>query len=183
MCVWRFLPLPLTLARRYGLLGSTGWGELESDSISRASAYLNVDTIVSGDVLSVSATPALAALWREVMGDLGLAEEHRFEFGNGPVGEIVDANVNKVMDGEIGTLGSGSDYTVFLDRLGIASLDFSFGKKGAMYVASPHLRCEQREMAVRITCVETRQRSERVSFASPHQNAPMKHADQTRRPT
>jgi hypothetical protein len=26
-------------------------------------------------------------------------------------------------------LGSGSDYTVFLDHFGISSLDFSFGKK------------------------------------------------------
>jgi N-acetylated-alpha-linked acidic dipeptidase len=37
----------------YGLLGSTGWAELEQDKIKNAVAYLNADTIVSGDLLSV----------------------------------------------------------------------------------------------------------------------------------
>jgi len=36
-------------------------------------------------------------------------------------------------DSNIGTLGSGSDYTVFLDHFGIPSLDFSYNKKKATY--------------------------------------------------
>ena len=55
----------------YGLLGSTGWAELNFPEISRASSYLNVDTVVSGEYLSVSATPALATVWEDVMEDLG----------------------------------------------------------------------------------------------------------------
>jgi len=97
-------------------------------------SYLNVDTIVSGDSLAVSATPALATLWREVMAELGPHEEHGMAFGNGPHGDVVDANTNSFLDSSVvGTLGSGSDYTVFLDRLGIASLDFSFNKAAATY--------------------------------------------------
>ena len=123
----------------YGLLGSTGWGELNFEELKRASAYLNVDVAVSGDNLSVSATPALATLWNEVMHDLN--EEHPLRgshlgvsFDNAPLGEVVDANTNSLLsDSEVGTLGSGSDYTVFLDRLGIASLDFTFSKQEAMY--------------------------------------------------
>ena len=32
----------------FGLLGSTGWAELNFDLIKRASVYLNVDTVTSG---------------------------------------------------------------------------------------------------------------------------------------
>ena len=121
----------------YGLLGSTGWGELNADAIQEALAYLNVDVAVAGDILTVSATPALASLWRGVMGDLHSSSTMKAQPGNGPHGEVRDANTNFPLHkpprskGEIGTLGSGSDYTVFLDHLGIASLDFEFGKNAA----------------------------------------------------
>jgi N-acetylated-alpha-linked acidic dipeptidase len=43
------------------------------------------------------------------------------------LGEIRDANTNWVLN-RPDLLGSGSDYAVFLDHFGIASLDFSFDK-------------------------------------------------------
>lgn len=112
----------------YGLLGSTGWAELHADMIGRAVAYLNVDVCVSGDNLSVSASPSLATVWRGVLADLHRTE-HGIKFHNAPLGEIRDANTDWILNQpEIGVLGSGSDFTVFLDHLGIPSLDFSFKK-------------------------------------------------------
>ena len=112
----------------YGLLGSTGWAELNSDKIHRAAAYLNVDTVVSGDLLSVAVTPSLATIWERVLDDLSVSE-HFVSFANGPLGEVVDGNTNWIMNHpEEKMLGSGSDYTAFLDHYGISSVDFSFGK-------------------------------------------------------
>ena len=120
----------------YGLLGSTGWGELNQDLLSRALAYVNVDTVVSGDILKVSASPVLTTLWKRVMKDFNSTSEHSVPYENAPLGDLRDANTDWEWDTDIipsakdiGTLGSGSDYTVFLDHLGIPSLDFSFGKK------------------------------------------------------
>ena len=113
----------------YGLLGSTGFAELNQDMIHRAAAYLNVDTVVSGDVLSVALTPSLATVWEMVLDDLSTSDKHKTSFANGPLGEIVDGNTNWIMNHpEERMLGSGSDYTVFLDHYGISSVDFSFGK-------------------------------------------------------
>jgi hypothetical protein len=54
------------------------------------------------------------------MSDLESDEGFLGNFKNGPLGNVVDANVNSLMEEEkIGTLGSGSDYTVFLDHFGI----------------------------------------------------------------
>ena len=140
----------------YGLLGSTGWGELEQEKISRALAYLNVDTIVSGDHLKASASPSLTTLWKSVLLDLNATESkssHEKDeiqplFADAPLGELRDANTDWRWSGEgppastgdahsylknlesVGILGSGSDYTVFLDHLGIPSLDFRFERRG-----------------------------------------------------
>ena len=51
---------------------------------------------------------------------------------------IVDANSAREIDmddddSNIGVLGSGSDYTVFLDHFGIPSLDFSYSNPKAHY--------------------------------------------------
>ena len=108
----------------YGLLGSTGWGELTD--LSRALAYLNVDTVASGDRLEVSASPSLTTLWKNVMKDWNKTQDFR----------LWDVNSNRAWedDGdELGILGSGSDFTVFLDHLGIPSLDMKFEKRSGTY--------------------------------------------------
>ena len=152
----------------YGLLGSTGWAELNSKEmfISRALAYLNVDTVVSGDHLKVSASPTLITLWKQVLHDLQHKYNHTTStttidgsdnnekddrpplpyFDNPPYGAVHDTNTDwtweddnasnriiRVPSDIPGILGSGSDYTVFLDHFGIPSLDFSFGKRDATY--------------------------------------------------
>jgi N-acetylated-alpha-linked acidic dipeptidase len=95
------------------LLGSTAWAEGRAWSLAAtAVAYLNVDVGVSGHDLSVHASSLLAPLVRSAVTALTDPKT-----GN---------PLSQVWNGEIGDLGSGSDYTVFLDRLGIPSLDLSF---------------------------------------------------------
>jgi N-acetylated-alpha-linked acidic dipeptidase len=134
----------------YGLLGSTGWAELNPSIMKRALVYLNTDTVVSGDYLTVSASPSLITLWKQVMRDLN--ETARNDnittqpktgysyFANPPYGEIHDVNTDWELkmgsdkdDWKIGVLGSGSDYTVFLDHFGVPSIDFSFGQRSGQY--------------------------------------------------
>ena len=128
----------------YGLLGSTGWGELHghTSAIQRALVYLNSDTTVSGDRLRASASPSLIPLWKDVLNDL--ENESILQFANPPYGDIIDANTDTMVTSgkefentpsanKTGILGSGSDYTVFLDHFGIPSLDFAFSKQRASY--------------------------------------------------
>ena len=63
--------------------------------------------------------------------------KHGMSFANAPFGEIRDANTNSKWSqgndtsNDPSLLGSGSDYTVFLDHFGIPCIDFDFGKKAA----------------------------------------------------
>ena len=104
----------------YGLLGSTAWGEVHADEpmLKRALAYINVDTGVSGPAFRASGTPSLASV---LVGSLGQVEDPATGV---PLADAWD-------DGDLMTLGSGSDYTVFIDHLGIPSLDLAFSPAGA----------------------------------------------------
>lgn len=103
----------------YGLLGSTAWGEVQGHLLRRALAYVNVDTGVSGPHFRASGTPSLAQLLDGVL-------NHVPHPGSGkPVAEH--------WTGKLFSLGSGSDYTVFIDHLGIPSLDMAFSPEGAQY--------------------------------------------------
>ena len=77
----------------------------------KAVAYLNCDSAVSGVYFKAAATPSLSTLLRSV------------------ASKIIDPTTKRPIihrwSGEIETLGSGSDYTVFLDHLGIISSDIS----------------------------------------------------------
>ncbi|KZT43059.1 Zn-dependent exopeptidase [Sistotremastrum suecicum HHB10207 ss-3] len=125
----------------YGLLGSTEYGEDFSEWISEhVVAYLNLDSAVSGSRFHASASPSLASLVQKTAKDISHPTEKgsslwdaRLDSGNlhGPV----DAEVQAMYDMEstadestgVSALGSGSDYTVFAQRIGIASSDQGFG--------------------------------------------------------
>mmetsp|Transcript_22778 Transcript_22778/g.42619 ORF Transcript_22778/g.42619 Transcript_22778/m.42619 type:complete len:700 (+) Transcript_22778:540-2639(+) len=97
----------------YGLLGSTGWGEEVADTILKdAVAYINTDVGVSGTKISTTASPSLG---RAIARALTKVRD-----------PISGKMLSEVWSNKLGTLGSGSDYTVFLDRLGIPSMDLSF---------------------------------------------------------
>jgi len=115
----------------YALTGSTEWGEQYADELrKKAVAYLNVDEAVSGPHLSVTAVPSLASsiiqASRGVSAPSGrpLYEEWR-EYRKSQLAKKLGSH--PLPDSELVNtrLGSGSDYTVFLNHLGIPVVDFT----------------------------------------------------------
>ncbi|KJE90263.1 prostate-specific membrane antigen [Capsaspora owczarzaki ATCC 30864] len=104
----------------YGLLGSTAFGErFADDLILHAVAYLNIDTAVMGPQLWVTLVPSLLTHFRQTAA---------------LVKDPVTGNPLSVeWDGSYDIMGSGSDYTVFLDALGVASGDLLFGGAYGVY--------------------------------------------------
>lgn len=104
----------------YGLLGSTEQGEYFADKYKRTVvAYLNLDASTTGSHLKLGASPLLNNILREAAKEL--------EYPAKGVGSLYDHFVQETGD-NIKNLGSGSDYTVFLEHLGIPSVDLGFGQ-------------------------------------------------------
>lgn len=115
----------------YALTGSTEWGEQYAAELrKKAVAYLNVDEAVSGSHLSVSAVPSLASYiiqaTRDVSAPSGkpLYDEWRAYRQSQLASELGGRSVPE-SDLVKTRLGSGSDYTVFLNHLGIPVVDFT----------------------------------------------------------
>lgn len=114
----------------YGLLGSTEYGEYASKWLSgHVVAYLNVDVSVSGTVLDLKGCPSLYPVLRKALSKV----EYPGEAG----GTMLDHHISQSGD-HIGPLGSGSDYTVFLEHLGIPSIDTGFTYTGGDAVYHYH---------------------------------------------
>ncbi|THH33498.1 hypothetical protein EUX98_g710 [Antrodiella citrinella] len=137
-------------AEEYGLVGSTEWGEDFSEWIqSNAVAYLNVDVSVSGSTFSVSASPSLAHLIHQTASDVPHPLDSKKTLWDatkdvGPYLGLADADFMALYEVDVErrasltgvpALGSGSDFTVFLQRLGVASMDqgFSGGPTDAVW--------------------------------------------------
>ncbi|HKZ77874.1 MAG TPA: M28 family metallopeptidase [Pyrinomonadaceae bacterium] len=116
-------------AEEFTLTGSTEWGELEAERLKAgALAYLNVDSSASGNRFSASAVPALTRFLRDVARSVpdpsggSIYESWRRTEGS------------KAQEPEVTTrLGSGSDYTVFLNFLGIPVADLTFDGPYGVY--------------------------------------------------
>jgi N-acetylated-alpha-linked acidic dipeptidase len=130
-------------AEEYGLVGSTEWGEDLADELGRkAVAYLNLDSSVTGPDLGVGGIPSLRDMFMDVAGDLDdpvrgrtlldlwTAKQRGSWVGKTPIDpDQPDPAFRPALD----PLGSGSDYTVFVDHLGVASLGFGFSGKYGVY--------------------------------------------------
>ena len=117
-------------AEEFTLTGSTEWGELEAERLKAgALAYLNVDSSSSGHNFSVSAVPALTDFLREVARAVP-------DPGGGTIFEAW-RRTDKKKPGEepdvTTRLGSGSDYTVFLNFLGVPVADLTFDGPYGVY--------------------------------------------------
>ena len=111
----------------YGLLGSTEWVEqLRPDLRRNAIAYINMDG-VGGREFSAGAVPSLDDLIRDVSKTVPApgASGHGFESWTAG-GE----------EPSVDRLGSGSDYTAFLDHVGVPSLEVGFSTPGGEYHTS-----------------------------------------------
>ncbi|HSR68907.1 MAG TPA: M28 family metallopeptidase [Acidobacteriota bacterium] len=117
----------------YGLIGSTEWGEhLRQELTDKAVAYLNVDVGVAGGRFSASAVPALDDLLRDVTRRVLDPDSRRPVYDQWL--QAQNANRTEPLNlPDADDLGSGSDYTVFLDHLGIPSLSMGFGGDYGVY--------------------------------------------------
>ncbi|KAJ7778391.1 hypothetical protein B0H16DRAFT_1711897 [Mycena metata] len=131
-------------AEEYGLIGSTEYGEDFADWLTaHAVAYLNIDASVAGSRFGALASPSLSHLLLQTARDVPhptLANKTLFDaqYDDGPISikespadaEYIAARTvteDRRQQGLLGPLGSGSDFTVFLQRLGIASAAEAFG--------------------------------------------------------
>lgn len=115
-----------------GLLGSTEWAETHADELKRhAAVYINSDGNGRG-FLGVAGSHTLEQFVNGIAGDVQDPETRLTVRERLKLSELSEAKpeVRKELrtraDLRIGALGSGSDYTVFLDHLGIASLNIGF---------------------------------------------------------
>jgi N-acetylated-alpha-linked acidic dipeptidase len=125
----------------YGLLGSTEWSEAHEKELASAVAYLNIDVAVAGKNFRVNGCHAL----RDVL--VGAMEEvpmpgtgsNMFQAWKDNVwsdGKVEWARRNRerrwrgeparAFEMNVAPLGSGSDYTSFVDHFGVPALDLRF---------------------------------------------------------
>ena len=124
-------------AEEPGLIGSTEWVEHHADELrEKAVAYINSDSTSKG-WFGAGGSHTLERLVNDVAravkmpkGDQSLWEAMRDRRRQAARGEDERRALNRRPDLPIGALGSGSDYTPFLDHLGIASLNVGMGGEG-----------------------------------------------------
>ncbi|HEX8160733.1 MAG TPA: M28 family metallopeptidase [Pyrinomonadaceae bacterium] len=132
-------------AEEQGLIGSTEWAEENAAELrEKAVAYLNMDVAVAGANFGASSVPTMWRLIRAATRDVrdpktGKSvyqawQDHSRE--DRPEAELTDAEAGTdtpVAEARIAALGSGSDYTPFLQHLGVPSLDMGFGGDYGVY--------------------------------------------------
>lgn len=131
-------------AEEQGLIGSTEWVEDNAAELrEKAVTYVNMDAAVSGANFGASSVPSLWKLIRSAARDVrdpktgksvyDVWQERAREQGADPEmadGSSADAGT---IEARIGALGSGSDYTPFLQHLGVPSIDMGFGGDYGVY--------------------------------------------------
>jgi N-acetylated-alpha-linked acidic dipeptidase len=124
-------------AEEPGLIGSTEWAEHHADDLrEHAVAYLNTDGSSRG-FLSMGGSHVLERYLNQIaeelddpLSDITLKERSRANLlVNGDAKKQAEAKDRK--DLRIYPMGSGSDYTPFLQHLGIASANLGFGGEAA----------------------------------------------------
>src|SRR5207248_6640282 len=114
------------------LLGSTEWAEFHADQLQQhAAIYLNTDTNGRG-FLNTGGSHSLEKFLNDVARDVTDPEKNISVWKRAKAHDIVEAkpedrkDARSRTDFRIGALGSGSDYTAFVDHLGVASLNMVF---------------------------------------------------------
>jgi N-acetylated-alpha-linked acidic dipeptidase len=125
-------------AEEEGLIGSTEWVEQHAKALENAVAYFNVDVAVSGPDFSAAAVPSLKQFVRELTHSVpspkgssvyqqwknSRSQDTEHRASNAP------ANSDEV---RVGDLGSGSDFTPFLQHVGVPSTDIGSGGPYGVY--------------------------------------------------
>jgi len=115
------------------LLGSTEWAETHAKELQEhAAIYINTDGYGRG-LLSVNASHSLEHLFNDVSQDIsdpeaGMSVGKRLKLSQIARATSEDAKkeLRQRADWRASAIGSGSDFTAFVDHLGIASVDVAF---------------------------------------------------------
>ncbi len=120
-----------------GLLGSTEWVETHADDLTKhAVAYINSDGNGRG-FFNASGSHTLENFINGVMKDVQDPETKLSIWKRAQLAGLTRGSADRKRelrtraDMRISALGSGSDYTAFIDHLGIASLNVGFGGEGS----------------------------------------------------
>ena len=119
-----------------GLIGSTEWVEQHEAELRKAPVYFNVDVAVSGPKFGASSVPSLKQFLRDVTKAVpspkggtvyeawqkATQDDHSSQEEPTAVSYKPPTAQTKP-DVPVGDLGSGSDYTAFLQHLGVPSTD------------------------------------------------------------
>ncbi len=121
----RTIKFALWDGEEFGLLGSTEWVEKHgADLADHAVVYINTDSTGKG-TLGAGGSPTLEQFLTQVARDIPDPKA--------PEKSVLDTAREKKKDKKefhLGPLGSGSDYTAFVDHAGVASLNMGFSGEG-----------------------------------------------------
>ena len=120
-----------------GLLGSTEWAEAHADELQRhAVAYINTDGNGRG-YLGMEGSHSLQRFVNEVAKDITDPETGLSAWKRRQLGAVSQARtpqertaLRSGADLKIEALGGGSDFTAFLQHLGVATLSLGYGGEG-----------------------------------------------------
>jgi N-acetylated-alpha-linked acidic dipeptidase len=123
----------------WGLLGSTEWAEKHAKELTgKAVVYINSDGTGTG-WLTASGSHSLEGFVNDVMRDLPDPKRPGKTLFQAKLDRVISqakddeekGRLRARRDFPIDALGSGSDYTAFLDYLTVASLNLGFGGEGS----------------------------------------------------
>ncbi|HEX4067864.1 MAG TPA: M28 family metallopeptidase [Acidobacteriaceae bacterium] len=133
-------------AEEEGLIGSTEWAEDHADQLAHAVAYFNTDVGVSGPNFDASAVPSLKKFIRQVTKEVpspkGGTVYDQWKKNQADAAAHHNLGVQEHASQEaavighdvrIGDLGSGSDFTPFIQHLGVPSSDIGSGGPYGVY--------------------------------------------------
>ncbi|MGA2217044.1 MAG: M28 family metallopeptidase [Terracidiphilus sp.] len=131
-------------AEEEGLIGSTEWVEQHAAALEHAVAYFNVDVAVSGPDFSASAVPSLKQFIRELtrsvpsgqsasMSGSTVYNQWKNVHSEGNEHRTSNAPPESSDEPRVGDLGSGSDFTPFLQHIGVPSTDIGSGGPYGVY--------------------------------------------------
>jgi len=127
-------------AEEEGLMGSTEWMEAHMPQLTHAVAYFNTDVGVSGPNFDAAAVPSLKQFVREVTQEVaspkgGSVYEQWKKDQEAGAGRRPNRPSASVENGDvrIGDLGSGSDFTPFIQHMGVPSTDIGSGGPYGVY--------------------------------------------------
>ncbi len=123
-------------AEEWGLIGSTEWAEKNADELrDKTVVYFNTDSNAS-PTLSIGGSHTLERFLNDVARSIADPESGKSLWEEMKAKALEKANdedkkkIDSRPDLRISALGSGSDYTVFIDHLAIASVNSGFGGDG-----------------------------------------------------